>query len=95
MRATSIAGARALEGRIGRDSPMMSISPAFGQDLVLPSDQYAGQTPQPWGMAKMSAMNRPRSYAFFVLIRIELRLPPTAMPSELSTAMTTVSSDWT
>ncbi len=74
---------------------MMSISPAFGQSLPLPSDQYAGQTPQPWGIAKMSAMNSPRVYAFLVLTRMELRLPPTAIPSEASTAMTTVSSDWT
>lgn len=30
--------------------PMMSISPAFGHSLPLPRDQYAGQTPQPWGI---------------------------------------------
>ena len=74
---------------------MMSISPAFGQSLPVPRDQYAGQTPHPCGIAKMSATKRPRVYAFLELMRIELRLPPTGMPSESSTASTTVLSDWT
>lgn len=43
-------GQRAVESSLGLHIPMMSISPAFGHDLALPRDQYAGQTPQPWGI---------------------------------------------
>lgn len=41
----------------------MSISPPEGQ--LGPTVQYAGQVPQPNGMALKSAMNKPLLYAFF------------------------------